>query len=399
MRRNTCRGCERERLECFLDLGRMPLAGGFLPGPEAIGSEKTYPLPVHVCLDCGLVQILEVVDPEVLFQDYSFSSSTVGPLVEHFAAYAQWLHEKLACRSVVEFGCNDGILLEPLARLGVKACGIDVSANITEMARAKGLDVVTGYFDAATAAGIRDRLGPVDVVTGSNAFAHNDRPERILEAARVALGPKGHLCLEVMYAGDLVDQTQWDTLYHEHLTFYSLTTLSRLLERFGFRVVDALRLRMHGGSLRVVAALDPQASSSPSVAELLVAEAKAGLAEPSTWHAFGRHVSRKIAVVRETLGRLRASSRIWGYGAAGKATLWVNACEMNYLEAMVDASPLRAGRLMPGTHTPIVPPGELRQRPPDYIFVTAWNYADLIRSKEEWFPGFWVTPLPDLRVF
>jgi SAM-dependent methyltransferase len=377
----------------------MPLAGGFLAGPEAIAGEKTYPLPVHVCADCGLVQILEVVDPEVLFQDYSFSSSTVGPLVEHFEAYALWLRETLRCRSVVEFGCNDGILLAPLQRLGVKACGVDVSSNITEMARAKGLDVVTGYFDAATAAAIRDRLGPVDVVTGSNAFAHNDRPERILEAARVVLDPKGRLCLEVMYAGDLVDQMQWDTLYHEHLTFYSLTTLSRLLERFGFRVVDALRLRMHGGSLRVVAALDPQASPSSAVAELLAGEAKTGLAEPSTWHAFGRHVSRKIAVVRETLGRLRASSRIWGYGAAGKATLWVNACQMDYLEAMVDASPLRAGRLMPGTHTPIVPPAELRPRPPDYIFVTAWNYADLIRSKEEWFKGFWVTPLPDLRVF
>lgn len=399
MRRTTCRGCERERLEVFLDLGQMPLAGGFLQGPEAIPGEKTYPLPVHVCLDCGLVQILEVIDPEVLFQDYSFSSSTVGPLVEHFEAYARWLREKLGCRSVVEFGCNDGILLQPLERLGVKACGVDVSSNITEMARAKGLDVVTGYFDTATAAAIRDRIGAVDVVTGSNAFAHNDRPERILEAARAVLQPQGHLCLEVMYAGDLVDQVQWDTLYHEHLTFYSLTTLSRLLGRFGFRVVDVLRLPMHGGSLRVVAGLDGQAAPSPAVADLLAAEAKAGLADPATWHAFGRHVSRKIAVVRETLGRLRPTSRIWGYGAAGKATLWVNACRLDYLEAMVDASPLRAGRLMPGTHTPIVPPSELRKRPPDYIFVTAWNYADLIRGKEEWFQGFWVTPLPDLRVF
>jgi SAM-dependent methyltransferase len=399
MRRTTCRVCEGERLECFLDLGRMPLAGGFLSGPEAIATEKTYPLPVHVCLDCGLVQILEVVDPEILFQDYSFSSSTVGPLVTHFESYARWLHETLGCRSVVEFGCNDGVLLAPLQRLGVKACGIDVSANITEMARAKGLDVVTGYFDPATAAAIRERIGPVDVVTGSNAFAHNDHPARILEAARVVLDPKGHLCLEVMYAGDLVDQIQWDTLYHEHLSFYSLTTLSRLLERFGFKVVDALRLPMHGGSLRVAASADPQATPSPAVAALLADEAKAGLADPATWHAFGRHVSRKIAVVRETLGRLSSKSRIWGYGAAGKATLWVNACHMDYLEAMVDASPLRAGRLMPGTHTPIVLPSELRKNPPDYIFVTAWNYADLIRSKEEWFAGFWVTPLPDLRVF
>jgi hypothetical protein len=283
--------------------------------------------------------------------------------------------------------------------LGVKACGVDVSSNITEIARAKGLDVVTGYFDAPTAAAIRDRIGLVDVVTGSNAFAHNDHPETILEAARIILKPKGHLCLEVMYAGDLVDQIQWDTLYHEHLTFYSLTTLTRLLERFGFTVVEVLRLPMHGGSLRVAASADRHATPSGSVEELLVHEAQTGLANPATWHAFGQHVSRKIEVVRETLGRLGSSSRIWGYGAAGKATLWVNACKMDYLEAMVDESPLRAGRLMPGTHTPIVPPSKLRSDPPDYIFVTAWNYADLIRSKEEWFSGIWVTPLPDMRVF
>ena len=126
-------------------------------------------------------------------------------------------------------------------------------------------------------------------------------------------------------------------------------------------------------------------------------EKEKSLADPETWKTFGQNIARKIDVVRDTLGKLSESSRIWGYGAAGKATLWVNACQMVYLEAMVDASPLRAGKLMPGTHTPIVFPQELKTNPPDYIFVTAWNYADLIRSKEEWFKGIWVTPLPDMR--
>lgn len=397
MRRTACRGCEGGDLEQVLDLGDMPPAGGFLAGPEAAARERTFPLPVHVCRGCGLVQILEVIDPEVLFQDYSFSSSTIGPLVQHFSDYARWLKESLCCTSVVEFGCNDGVLLVPLTEMGVVACGVDISANISELARAKGLDVVTGYFDDEVAAALRDRLGPVDVVTGSNAFAHNDRPGTILRAARRLLKPQGHLCLEVMYAGDLLDGIQWDTLYHEHLTFYCLTTLQRLLERHGFRVVDVERIPMHGGSLRVVAAVDPQESPSPAVAELAAREAAQRLAEVDTWRAFGRHVTRKIAVVRDTLGRLSGVSRIWAYGAAGKATMWVNACGMDYLEAVVDASPLRAGKLMPGTHTPIVFPSELRQNPPDYIFVTAWNYAELIRSKEAWFGGTWITPLPELR--
>lgn len=399
MSRTVCRGCESDNLEKFLDLGEMPLAGGFLSGAEAIAGEKLYPLPIHVCRKCGLVQILEPIDPEILFQDYSFSSSTIGPLVQHFENYARWLQDKLDPNFVVEFGCNDGILLKPLTQLDIKACGVDVSQNITEMARDKGLDVLTGHFDESTANVIKQRLGQADVVTGSNTFAHNDKPEIILKAARHVLKPDGHLCLEVMYAGDLLEMIQWDTLYHEHLTFYCLTTLAVLLERYGFNVVDAERIPMHGGSLRVIATQNSNQAAKPCVAEILAYEKEKSLADPETWVTFGQNIGRKIDVVRETLGKLSQNSRIWGYGAAGKATLWVNACQMDYLEAMVDASPLRAGKLMPGTHTPIVFPEELKSNPPDYIFITAWNYADLIQSNEKWFKGIWVTPLPELRFF
>ncbi|MCZ6674442.1 MAG: class I SAM-dependent methyltransferase [Verrucomicrobia bacterium] len=399
MQRTICRGCESDKLERFLDLGEMALAGGFLPDTEAIASEEKYPLSTHVCRACGLVQILEVIDPEILFQNYSFSSSTVGPLVQHFQDYAKWLQQKFHPELVVEFGCNDGILLTPLGELGIRSCGIDISENITEIAGSKGLDVLTGYFEESMAERIMDRFGEADVVTGSNTFAHNDHPEIILEAARRVLKPNGHLCLELMYAGDLLEMIQWDTLYHEHLTFYSLSSLQVLLKRCGFHVVDAERHPMHGGSLRVTAALDADEEGQPGVAAILEYERSKALADPDTWINFGQHVDRKIEVVRETLGRLSHNSRIWGYGAAGKATLWVNACRMAYLEAMVDASPLRAGKLMPGTHTPIVFPEELRANPPDYIFISAWNYGDLIRSKEGWFQGIWLVPLPDLRFF
>jgi len=399
MQRGVCRGCESPRIEEFLNLGQMPLAGGFLPNAEAIASEEFFPLPVHVCLDCGLVQIVELINPEILFQEYSFSSSTIGPLVQHFTGYAKWLQDKLAPNFVVEFGCNDGVLLEQLETLGIKTCGVDISRNITDMARSKGLDVITGFFDEAAAAGIRQRLGSADVVTGSNAFAHNDHPELILKAARQLLKPDGYLCLEVMYAGDLLELLQWDTLYHEHLTFYCLATLGKLLKRYGFYIVDAERIPMHGGALRVAASMNPDEPTRPGMQELTAYEKEKALDDPATWMDFGQHIGRKIDIVRQTLERLSKVSRIWGYGAAGKATLWVNACKMNYLEAMVDASPLRAGKLMPGTHTPIVFPDEMKANPPDYIFVTAWNYADLIRSKESWFKGSWITPLPDLRFF
>lgn len=399
MRRTTCRACGDPSLEQFLDLGLMPLAGGFLADPAEARREQRYPLPVHVCTACGLVQITEVIDPDVLFQEYSFASSTIEPLVRHFEGYATWLRDRFDPRFVVEFGCNDGVLLEPLDRMHVRTCGIDLSVNITDHARANGLDVITGRFDGPTADVIRRRHGPADVVTGSNAFAHNDAPDVLLEAARRLLRPGGHLCLEVMYARDLLEQLQWDTLYHEHLTFYSLKTLQGLLERFGFTLVMAERIPMHGGALRVAASLDGDQPARPEVAEILAEESAMRLNDPATWRAFGDRIGRKIEIVRDTLQSLSGGHRIWAYGAAGKATLWVNACAMDYLEAVVDASPLRAGKLMPGTHTPIVFPERLRADPPDYVFVTAWNYASLIRAKEEWFPGVWVTPLPDLRMF
>jgi C-methyltransferase C-terminal domain/Putative zinc binding domain/Methyltransferase domain len=394
----SCRACAGAQLETILDLGPMPLAGGFLDGPEAIARERMYPLTIHACADCGLVQIVNPVDPDILFQDYSFSSSTIQPLVKHFEDYAEWMIARLHPSTVVEFGSNDGVLLTPLQRTGVKAIGVDISRNITALAQAKGLTAVAGIFNEETARQILNEHGPADVVTGSNAFAHNDMPVHILKAADIVLRDTGCLCLEVMYAGDLLEQLQWDTLYHEHLNFYSLATLGRLLARHGFHIVDAMRLPMHGGSLRVVAARRP-APLSASAEDLLAHEESIRLNGLQTWRDFGSRSLQKIRIVADVFDALSRRHSISAYGAAGKATMWVNAAKMHYLRAVVDASPLRAGKIMPGTHTPIVFPDAFRANPPDYMFVTAWNYADVIRSKETWFQGVWSTPLPDLRFF
>ncbi len=396
--RTHCRACNSVDLHSVLDLGPLPLAGGFLASRDEFATEKRYPLEIHCCGACGLVQVLDPVHPDILFQDYTFSSSTIKPLVDHFAAYAQWLSRRLKPRAVVEFGCNDGVLLEPLEKAGIKAIGVDVSKNITDLARTRGLDVVTGFFNFDVARSIRERVGPVDVVTGSNAFAHNDRPEDILEAANLVLSDDGCLCLEFMYAGDLLEQLQWDTLYHEHLTFYSLSALQIILKRYGFHVVDAERLPMHGGSLRVCASRKPKPTEA-GAEQIMEYERQMKLGELATWQGFARESLRRIGIVRDVFQTLQRHHSIWAYGAAGKATMWVNACRMDYLGGVVDASPLRAGKFMPGTHTPIVFPEQFRAASPDYVFVTAWNYADLIRSKESWFKGTWSVPLPDLRFF
>ncbi|MGE3973726.1 MAG: methyltransferase domain-containing protein [Bdellovibrionales bacterium] len=396
--RTTCRSCGDAKSEMFLDLGPQPLAGGFLPPTtEAKELEKMHPLPIHFCHSCGLVQTFYVVPAETLFTNYCFSSSTVPYLVQHFTDYAKWLKAELKANSVLEFGCNDGILLKPLEAIGVKAVGIDISENITEVAREKGLKVKTGFFNPASADQLKDEYGAFDVVTGSNCFPHNDEPEHILKAAKKVLKPDGHLCLEIMYAGDLLEKLQWDSMYHEHLNYFSLKTLDILLRRHGFHTVHVERLPMHAGTLRLVAAVNPSETPRTSVAELMKYEEATGLNRFETWKRFAHDVLRQIKVTKEVLGALSTRHRIWGYGAAGRATMWVNACQMNYLEFMVDSSPFRSGRLMPGTHTPIVFPEALRTKPPDYIFVPAWNYIDEIRRKEAWFQGIWCIPVPFLK--
>ena len=393
-----CRACAKGPVRPFFDLGEQPLAGGFLAGPEAIETEQRYPLVASVCENCALVQISDPVDPDILFQDYSFKTGTIPGLVRHFDGYADWLTERFAPKAVVEFGANDGTLVAALEQRGVRAVGVDLSANVTEMGRAEGRDLITGAFAPEVVPQLRERFEAADVVTGSNVFAHNDDPHSIVAAAADVLAPDGLLCLEVMYAGDLLEQLQWDTLYHEHLTFYSLDTLGRLLARHGFEVVEAVRVPMHGGSLRIAAAREGRERAA-SVDELTAWEAEAGLNEVATWDRFADDCRRRIAAFGHTMRRLSQTASLWAYGAAGKATMWVNACEMDYLEAVVDASPLRFGKLMPGTHTPIVSPDKFKQAQPDYVFVSAWNYLDAIRANEPQYEGYWIVPLPEMRVY
>jgi SAM-dependent methyltransferase len=393
---SICRVCSSTDMEFLFELGPQPLAGGFLL-PDEVEAEQKYPLPIHVCRQCGLVQTTYVIPPETLFKNYLFSSSTVQYLVSHFANYASWLQEKYNPGFVVEFGCNDGILLSPLNKLGIRTCGIDISSNITDMARGKGLDAITGYFNEDMANDILRVAGRADIVTGSNAFPHNDHPENILEAARLLLKSDGHLCLEMMYAGSLLDKVQWDSMYHEHLSYFCLSTLEVLLNRYGFHSVHAEIVPMHAGSLRVVAAIDRNEEPDASVYEMKRVEIENGYTDINNWRKFALSTQRQIKVVRNVLSELAyAENTIWAYGAAGRATMWLNACEMNYLDAIVDESPLRAGRLMPGIHTPIVLPTD-RMRDADYVLITAWNYAEQIMRKESSYEGIWIIPAPEMR--
>ncbi len=394
-----CRQCGQLQPAPVFRLENMPLAGAFLMPSELEAQEATFPISVHGCDHCGLVQLEESILPDILFKNYSFSTSTITPLVAHFSDYANWLISNRRPRTVFEFGCNDGTLLNFLRERGVRVMGADAASNIVELARAQSLDVFNQYFTTDLSAEILQKMGPIDVVTGSNCFAHNADPKAILDAARAVLSPQGVLIVEVMYAGDLFSQLQWDTLYHEHLTVYSLESISWLFKSMGWTVIDVVHVPMHSGSIRVVASPKANQPVSAAVDAMLADEERLGLNASATWIEFGRQCRRQISLVSDVLTSLSSNARLWSYGASGRATMWMNACQMTYVEKVVDSSPLRAGRYVPGVRVPIVFPDEMRKSPPEYTLITAWNYADGICAKENWYQGRWITPLPQMRIW
>ncbi|RAU22252.1 hypothetical protein CU669_08990 [Paramagnetospirillum kuznetsovii] len=392
-----CRTCQSDQVPAFLHFDRMPLAGAFLDGPADMSSETFHPLTVRACDSCGLIQVAPMIPPEILFRRYNFMTGSIPSLVEHFTDYAGFIARELKAANVVEFGCNDGTLLAALGFLGVRAFGVDPAGNVLELARKRGVEVEHGYFDEAMAERLLMKLGPVDLVTGSNCFAHNPDQRPILRAARRLLREGGLLAIECMYAGDLLEQLQWDTLYHEHLVVYSLGSISAVLGQEGFTVVDVDRVPMHAGSLRVFATPSgPSVRPGPRVTRMAEMEASTRLNRSATWREFGDLVQRRIRDVGEVLRQRAESNTVWAYGASGRATMWLNAANLDFVRKVVDSSPLRVGKLMPGLHQPIVSPEEFHREQPDMMLVTAWNYFSSIRAKERQFSGQWVLPLPSL---
>jgi SAM-dependent methyltransferase len=391
-----CRSClSLDNFICILDLGQMPLAGAFLNTKDIV-KEKKYPLKVYSCVSCGLVQFLNHIDPNILFNQYSFSSSTVFPLVSHFEKLALEISKFVSPgSSILEIGCNDGILLSPLSKMGFDVEGVDMSVNIIELARTKNLKAEQGKFDLKWLDSHPEYVNKFDLVTCSNSFPHNADQESLTKAFNLSLKPDGILLLEVMYAGDLKEKLQWDTLYHEHLTFHSLISLQRLLSRNGLQIFDAELISMHGGSLRIWASKLPK-TSSHRMNTIIEKEIREELSNSKMWVEFGVNALKTIETVSTILTPLARNYKIGSYGAAGKATMWMNACGLDFIEYVVDASPLRYGKLMPGTHNPIISPEEFRQSKPDIVLVTAWNYLNEIKKNENWYTGHWCVPLPTL---
>ena len=405
--RKTCRICKSDDLKTFLEFGEMPLAGGFVK-KEDLSKEKLYPLTVVFCQLCKETQILETVSPEILFKDYRYVSSTTTTLSNHFKLYAKTMHERFLNKKslVVEFGSNDGVLLQPFTNIGIKAIGVEPAQNIAKLARQKNCEVINDFFNSKPANFIKNKYGEASLICANNVFAHIDDIHEPMRGIKSLLKTDGVFVFEVHYLLDLLDQFQFDVIYHEHLMYHSLIAISYLLNSFGMEVFDVLRIPIHAGSIRIHAQnkIGGRHTIEPIVDELFKLEKTKKTNQLSTLMQFSEDTIQKRNALVNLINNLKSKGkRIIGYGASGRATVHINFCKFDTktIEYVIDESHERQGRFIPGMHIPIVPPNYLTKDNPDYALLFAYNYFDEVMEKEKEFikrGGRFIVPLPEPKI-
>jgi SAM-dependent methyltransferase len=402
-----CRTCKSDRLYLFLPLGDHPLANGFLREEQLGEPEPVFPLDVHVCLDCGLIQVEDQIPPE-FFRHYVYIPSAADAMHGHFEGLADSLSQRFLRDPdalTVDIGCNDGLFLSFLHASGRRTLGIDPARNIAELARERGVEVVTEYFTPELAEAVRAQYGPAKVVVSTNTFHHIGDLDPFTSGVARLLADDGVFVVEVPHALELVELNQFDGVYHEHVSQHTVKSFVDHFRLFGLEVFDVERLGVHGGSIRVFAR--PSSDGVPpsaTVAEWLAEEARRNLFAERTYDDFRERVRRIRRELLELLGALKSDGkRVVGYGASARGNTLLNYYGIgpDTLDYIVDRNPLKAGLYSPGMHIPVEGPDRLAQDDPDYVLVIAWNFAEEIARQQEAYlgrGGRFIVPIPEPRV-
>jgi SAM-dependent methyltransferase len=392
-----CRACGGAGLAPIVSLGNLPLANRYLSEAQLAEPEPRYPLDLVRCRACSLVQITELVPPEILFRDYLYFSSYSATMVAHARALVSRLiaEKNLGPGSLaVEVASNDGYLLQFYVEAGVPVLGIEPARNVAAVAEKNGVRTLAEFFSRELAQMMVERA---DVVHANNVMAHVADLNGFVAGLQLLLKDDGVLVAESPYLRPFLEHNEFDTIYHEHLYYYSLTALDRLFRRHGLIIVDCERLAIHGGSLRIFA----QRSGAPGrrVQALLDEEAQWGVDGDAPYAAFAGQVER---IKAELTGMVRQfvaeGKRVCGYGAAAKATVLLNTTGLSELAFVCDKSPHKQGRFMPGVHTPIVAPERLTAEQPDYCVLFVWNLADEVMAEQRAYRGRFILPIPSVRL-
>jgi hypothetical protein len=399
---SACRACGSAELEPVLSLGEMPLANALLDNADD-PPEHRYPLDLVRCPRCWLVQITETVPPETLFREYSYFSSFSETFVAHAKAYAARMRERMALDTgsfVIEAASNDGYLLQFFAAAGIPVLGVDPARNVAAAATKRGIETLPEFLEPELARRIVATRGrTADLVIANNVLAHVADVHGFVGALAILAGESGVVSVEVPYVCDLVDRLEFDTIYHEHLCYFSLTSLQTLLAAHGLDVSDVHHLPVHGGSLRVLATANAGVRGA-NVAAMLEREQRWGIGNASRFVEFARATDEVRASIGALVRELVASGeRVAGYGAAAKAVVLLHACGLgrSEIDFVVDRNPYKQGKLLPGVRIPVRPPDQLLESPPGYVLLFVWNIADEVIEQQSRYldgGGRFVVPIP-----
>jgi len=406
----SCRFCGAGLQRSFVDLGLSPLCETYPAAPDFNAGEKYYPLHVYVCEHCWLVQLQEYESRESIFSDYAYFSSFSDSWLKHCEKYCAAMKSRfnLGQQSlVIEVASNDGYLLQYFVRDGIPVLGIEPAANVAKVAVEKGVPSLVRFFGISVAQELVAEGKSADLVAGNNVLAQVPDLNDFVEGLKVVLKPEGVITLEFPHLLKLMELNEFDTIYHEHFSYFSLICTIKIMEAHGLRVFDVEELKSHGGSLRVYACRT-ESKKHPleaGVKKVLDDEKRAGLDHISGYENFARQVKdTKLALVDFLLTAAKQGKKVAGYGAPGKSATLLHYCGItkDLIEYTVDRSPYKQGRFLPGNHIPIYHPDRIRETKPDYIVILPWNLKDEIMQQleyvREWGAKF-VVPIPKAAIY
>jgi predicted TPR repeat methyltransferase len=408
----ACRFCGAALRQSFVDLGMSPLCQKHLRADQLSQMEPFYPLHARVCEQCFLVQVEDVVPPEEIFGDgaYAYFSSYSTSWLEHARRYVETMVRRFALKPddlALEIASNDGYLLQYFQQAGLRALGIEPASNTAAAARARGIETIVRFFGRETARAVAAERGRARIMTANNVLAHVPDLNDFIAGIPILLAADGVITLEFPHLMRLVEQNQFDTIYHEHFSYLSFETVVQMFAAHGLTVFDVEELPTHGGSLRVYARHAHATTHAvlPSVAALLAREDAAGLRSLDYYRRFGEQVAEtKRGLLAFLIEARRAGRQVVGYGAPGKGNTLLNYCGIrtDFLDYTVDRSPHKQGGYLPGTHIPIRAPEEIDRTRPDYVLILPWNLREEIMGQMAHIRGWggrFVVPIPEVRVY